>query len=637
MAGPLVVAPERQSWRLRLAWAVGVCLLLAVPATAVAETAAPSLSLAGEAALNATADDPAFASPSYDDGAWPRVQVPASLRQVGAPARADVAWYRIHFRLPPGWTVAHPAIRFGLVTRADITYLNGVRIGGEGTVGRLGTNWHNLAPNLPRLYPFDPALLSPDGDNVLAVKVARIPYIDEGGLLEAPVALVDYGAALPGYLRQLNVFSNFDYFFLGVQSIAMLIVLFAFFVRSRDRATLVFFFIYAAHYLGYLEDTHFLHFAGFNSPWLQFVATLCYDATLPLLIEFIAAVFNQRIGFLGRAVQVVSMIAMIQVPYVDWAPFDWWRVTGIVVWHSSMAVGFALFIYWTVKAVVRRQPHGIPLLIGISVMSVCVVTDITMTTYSTEGHFGFLLSDLGTMLFQLSLAVVAGQRVLAMERALDLANQTILTAHEQERSRLARDIHDGIGQWLSLIKLKLNMVKADFEAGRNAPAEHVETLVGDISHAIEDTRRIAHDLSPALLEQHGLVAAMQSHIDGVMRKDGVRVSLDAPAGLQLPPQVRDHIYRIFQEALKNALDHSAGKSISVRLSAPRSQLRLQIEDDGVGLDGGAPELRMNGSPAASLGMRTMAERASLLGGRLSTSSGAGRGTSILVEVPLRQS
>ena len=240
------------------------------------------------------------------------------------------------------------------------------------------------------------------------------------------------------------------------------------------------------------------------------------------------------------------------------------------------------------------------------------------------------------MVFQLSLAFIAGQRVFATERALESANERILTAHEQERSRLARDIHDGIGQWLSLIKLKLNMVKADFESGRGASTAHVETLVGDVSRAIEDTRRIAHDLSPALLEQHGLVAAMQSHIDGIVRKGGVRISFEAPADLRLPDNVRDHIYRIFQEALKNALDHSAGKSISVRLSAPKSQLRLQVADDGVGLDGGAPQAETNGRPPARFGMRTMAERASLLGGRLSTSSGAGHGTSILVEVPLRQ-
>ena len=615
--------------------ALGVCLLLCLPAIATAAAGGQSLSLAGQAALMARADDPAFASPAYDDAGWQRVPIPASLRQVGAPARSDVAWYRIHFRLPALWDVAHPAIRFGLVTRADETFLNGVRIGGEGTVGRLGTNWHNFAPNLPRLYPFDRSLLSANGDNVLAVKVARLPYIDEGGLLEAPIALVDYGAALPAYLIQLNTFSNSDYFFLGIESIAMLIVTFSFFVRSRDRAISLFFFVYAAYFLAALEHRHFVHFAGFNSPWLQFVATCCYEITLPLLIEFIAAVFNRPVGRLGRAVQVFSVLALVQVPLVDVAPFDWWRVEGILVWHVSMAVGFALIIIWTVVAVIKRRPHGIPLLVGVSAMAVCVVTDITVTTYSTEGHFGFMLSDLGVMIFQLSLAFIAGQRVFATERALEAANEKILSAHEQERSRLARDIHDGIGQWLSLIKLKLNMVKADFESGGGASTAHVETLVGDVSHAIEDTRRIAHDLSPALLEQHGLVAAMQSHIDGIVRSNGVRISFDAPAGMRLPDHVRDHIYRIFQEALKNALDHSAGKSISVTLTAPKSHLRLQVEDDGVGLTGGTPKPETSGRPAASIGMRTMAERASLLGGRLSTSSRAGRGTSILVEVPIR--
>lgn len=91
-------------------------------------------------------------------------------------------------------------------------------IGGEGHVGEGGTALHNHPPVLPRLYPFDPDLLAAEGPNVLAVRVARSPYIDDGPLIEGPLALVDDTAASPAHAQRVLIFTSTDYLSLGVGS-----------------------------------------------------------------------------------------------------------------------------------------------------------------------------------------------------------------------------------------------------------------------------------------------------------------------------------------------------------------------------------------------------------------------------------
>ena len=134
----------------------------------------------------------------FDDSGWPLVEVPGSWQGQGMQPSFDVGWYRMHFLLPDDLNLQYPAIQIGLIARADEVYLNGTRIGGEGRVGPGGSNWHNYAPALPRLYPFDRSLLHTESENVLAIRVARQPFVDEGGIVSGPVALGRLSRCLPG-------------------------------------------------------------------------------------------------------------------------------------------------------------------------------------------------------------------------------------------------------------------------------------------------------------------------------------------------------------------------------------------------------------------------------------------------------
>ncbi len=615
-----------------LATACLVCLYVFISAAiASADTAPPDISLEGTAAFTSQLDGVELADPAYDDSAWRRIDVPGSLRAAGVPPAPDVAWYRITFSLPDGWSSARPAIRFGVLTRADETYLNGVRIGGEGLVGPRRSVWHNYPPVLPRLYPFGPGLLHSDRPNVLAVRIARKPYVDEGGIISGPVALVDYLKALPDYTAQRQRFASVDFFFFGVESVIALILVFALAVGVRDRAVMLFLAAFGFYYLGSLERRHFFHEAGLNSQPVEFLAAILLALSPVALLSFVAHVFDHPVGRLGRTTQIIMVVGMISFPAngIEW--LEVWRVHSNAVMHSGMSVALLLILFWCLSAVWRREPHGIPLLVGLGMLTLTVLSDIAVTTNVTEAYFGFRQIDLGTLSLLLSLAFVVGQRLFETEKALHQANSSVLMAHENERGRLARDIHDGVGQWLTAIKLKLELIESDAKED-HAVSARLTSLVDDVSHAIEDTRRIAHDLSPALLEKHGLAVAMKSHAERLETQKPIVVRIDAPSSLELPDRVRDHLYRTFQEALKNAVEHSDGTRIDVTLRQSDRHIVLDVSDDGVGLNG-TPAREAEG---VHMGLKSIAERVRLLGGRMEIAPGNDRGSTLRVTVPLEK-
>lgn len=208
-----------------------------------------------------------------------------------------------------------------------------------------------------------------------------------------------------------------------------------------------------------------------------------------------------------------------------------------------------------------------------------------------------------------------------------------VAAQEGERARVARDLHDEIGQALTSVLLGVHLI----EGSMRDPAldvEQVLTRVRELRHAVgealEQVQRLAFDLRPTVLDDVGLVAALRRLVSDVGSRHGIAVQLDA-GGLgitdRLPPDVETTAYRVVQESLTNVVRHSCASMCSVVLALAPKRFRLVVEDDGIGFD---PSTR----PARGLGLRGMSERAALLGGTLRVTSSAGQGTQILLEVPL---
>jgi signal transduction histidine kinase len=233
--------------------------------------------------------------------------------------------------------------------------------------------------------------------------------------------------------------------------------------------------------------------------------------------------------------------------------------------------------------------------------------------------------------------LLEAERDLAAARERDRVRTEMLSqvidAQEAERSRVARDLHDEIGQSLTSVLLGLRLVEdslarpnPDVDDCRQRTAE-VRELVAE---ALRQARTLAFDLRPTVLDDLGLVAAMRRLVEEVGSRGTPAVDL-AVHGLdddsRLAPEVETVVYRVVQEALTNVVRHAAASSASVVIARHGGRLRAVIEDDGHGFDLGAAH-------RPSLGLGGMSERAQLVGGSLAIDSAEGRGTTVRLEVPV---
>jgi PAS domain S-box-containing protein len=207
----------------------------------------------------------------------------------------------------------------------------------------------------------------------------------------------------------------------------------------------------------------------------------------------------------------------------------------------------------------------------------------------------------------------------------------LVTAHEDERRRVARELHDSVGQLLTALSLA---VKAAREAAppssSAARLEEVERVAHELGRAV---RELAFRLRPPALDDLGLDAALAQHLRSWSASVGVEVDYQS-SGVQaerLPPDVETAIYRVVQEALTNVARHAQARQVSVVVARHDAHVAAVVEDDGVGFDPESAECRPGGKRLGLIGMR---ERAALTGGTLDIESRPGFGTTIIVRFPI---
>lgn len=202
----------------------------------------------------------------------------------------------------------------------------------------------------------------------------------------------------------------------------------------------------------------------------------------------------------------------------------------------------------------------------------------------------------------------------------------ILDAHEEERKRLARDIHDGIGQSLLAIKLNLQMMNADRQ--NTVTEEALTELISETSTTIEELRQIAMNLRPAFLKRTSIAEILRWYTKKYEEKTGLNILIDLDDAITTDIRTKDNLYRICQEALNNALKHSGAAEVFIALKKERNKIVLRVSDNGSGLN--EKQLR----DADGIGISTMRERAELLGGAFHLEATPAGGTTIQVGVPL---
>lgn len=218
--------------------------------------------------------------------------------------------------------------------------------------------------------------------------------------------------------------------------------------------------------------------------------------------------------------------------------------------------------------------------------------------------------------------------LLRSRRTLRELSASLVEAREEERQRIARELHDELGQRLTALKLEMTACLRDHP--NVALADRAQGMLEMLDDTVASARRIAMDLRPLMLDDLGLAEAIDWLVQQFKRRTGIGVSVRLDKALSgLPPSLATTLYRIVQEALTNITRHAQASEVAITLVNRGQELHLTIQDNGVGF-AGASRTRN----AGSFGLLGIRERVLMLGGRLSVGNAEGGGARLVVRVPL---
>jgi len=231
-----------------------------------------------------------------------------------------------------------------------------------------------------------------------------------------------------------------------------------------------------------------------------------------------------------------------------------------------------------------------------------------------------LLEDLGRQ-------VGVAAHAMLLSRDVQRSRERIVATREEERRRIRRDLHDGLGPALAGVALGLDAVSRLVPVSPEEAARLAGQLKEEVQAGIADVRRLVEDLRPPALDQLGLVGAVRQHAARLTERDpGLAVSVDVGDLPTLPAAVEVAAYRIITEALNNVARHAAARCCEVRLAMVDDRfLQIKVEDDGVGV---------GGTGRVGMGLLAMRERAVELGGTCETGPGTAHGTRVSARIPV---
>jgi PAS domain S-box-containing protein len=313
---------------------------------------------------------------------------------------------------------------------------------------------------------------------------------------------------------------------------------------------------------------------------------------------------------------------------------DFPHLTAVINQNQSLRIqDTQTYLGWrhhSAEAGSVRSWLGIPLSVGNQVIGLCSLN------HSQPAHFTDEYRALAeTLVAQAAIAIQNARwftELRASREELRQLAKRIVVVQEEERRRVSRELHDEAGQSLTALKISLEMVYAELPPSLATIGQSLAEAIELTDETMERIRRLAHGLRPPALDALGLSTALE----GLCREVGSRVGLETVyEGCELPrlpDAMATSLYRFVQEALTNVIKHADASRVVIRLRQREDQLCLSVADDGRGLPAEEQPLLPDNSPG--LGLVSMAERLTLLGGRLTIESQPGQGTRLMACAPL---
>lgn len=563
-------------------------------------------------------DDPTWASPEFDDSAWQSIRVPGSWQSQGIAVKGGIGWYRIRFAVTNEIKNNQPAIAFGIIGNADEVYLNGTKIGGEGVIG----SRYVIAP-VERLYRAPGHLLKAGEENLLAVRVMNVYF--EGGITDGPVAIGDFSHLIVGKLNREKKTAAAEAGFIVFYAFAFFFPLFLYSRKAGDQESLYAWLCLLFVWGDITLDSQIFYDTGLRTFLVERLLVLMGTLLPACFLMFLMNWYQEKLSLPVKALIVLCLL--LSLGYAVMPTIDHY----FIVANAARLVYFLislLALFFSIRAYFRKMHESGPILLGMIGMAAGVLWPLVIAKGSPRIN-GIALSYYAIAWLVTFIMYARAARFARVQKSLRTASEKVLTAHEEERKRLARDIHDGVGQAMLAIKLNLQMMNARTQAGEQITQGWLPKLISEMSNSIEELRRVAAGLRPSFIEDVEIGDAFNWYGKQFQDKSGIEVRVQASDSIHAGLKVKEHMFRIYQEALSNIGRHAGAGVVDVNLKTVGRRLCLTIKDDGKGF-----EVTEVGDNKQGLGLSTIRERAGLLGGIFDLKSSTGNGTTIRVEVPL---
>ena len=562
-------------------------------------------------------DDPTWSQADFDDSDWEFIDVPQDWDTAGLDFDEWIGWYRIHFEYEP-WMSENASVLLGPVSDADEVWLNGEKIGSIGTIG----DWYETSGLMPRLLRLPPELLKTEGRNVLSIRVMRVYF--SGGLLPSArlsPAIGDHRELTLRVVESRRYTEITISVILTVWTAAVVFGLVLFReseLRQAFRTLSALMLFYVAVYVFQLPQVVALEV---HNPVTELIVNASIGAIPWLFLNLTQRILRQpAAGWHSVIVIVIGVLFSLSVFVLKPPERMLMLIITLIVVVGTGGICAAM----CARALRQRVPGSLVYSTGFASLF------FPTLTYAFPAFViwveGVPLDAFAAAFFVLCCFSVLMIRFRLLRNRVELTSQALLTAQEDERRRLSRELHDGVNQSVFAVRLALQMEHEKLEKEQDTTASTLSGLIQETENIGNELRRVVRELRPSILEQMDIAEAIRWHAAEMEERCELQIQIDADERVTTSDGVKDHLYRIFQEALRNTMTHADATHVEVSVRCESGWVQLNYSDDGRGFSRGSLQTQ-------GFGLNTMEERAALLGGHCLIRSSESTGVRIEVRVP----
>ncbi len=591
--------------------------MLFTPSFLLGKTLNHNISLAGEWKY-AVGDDLMWKEIAFDDHNWKKIKLPGKCP---FPYYPCYVWYRkfFRFKMRNGWK--NIALFIGSVWYADEVFINGVKIGGEGKVGSDFVE----ADKKVRLYHIDPNLIYQDRPNLIAIRT-YISYVDGG--IYGPIIIGDEDMLEKMKIHLEHRQENLELFVLGGIFIIDFFCIFLTLKNKEEKEYLCFTAFMFLYTLIWIFDSLWFYNTGLKDTVIQRLVIFFIMLEPAFIFLFLLMLLKQKISRISEL--FICLFLFIGILYILFPSAIIIYRFASYFWPLMVMLLLLILIITMIKLLyINYKPEYLPVCLGLlSLISAHLIETahnlmgMDIITSNKITHIGILMF-VATAIYSLNI------RYHNMARALRNITSEVLSAQEEERRRISRELHDTIGQKLVELKLKLQL-SLQHHSMPYPLKESLINLKDGLGKAVEELRQICSNLRPIFFEYNSLPEAIRWYGDNLGNgKFHITYFLE---DIELPLHVCEHLYRIYQEAMINIVRYSDAKNVKLFFFRSKNRIVLRIEDDGKGIDNTGIKINKR----KGLGLDTMRERAKMIGGYLNIESFPFKGTKIEVVFPWKE-